>query len=84
MSFKTGLYPVNFANKLPRAKRIEQIFLRSLWSGKGGKSKRNVLFCGYSDGILDPENQGKFKYFFDNELLYFGGPAICRGKPKKR
>lgn len=35
MSFKTGLHPVNFANKLPRAKRIEQIFLRSLWSGKG-------------------------------------------------
>lgn len=35
VSFKTGLHPVNFANKLPRAKRIEQIFLRSLWSGKG-------------------------------------------------
>ena len=84
VSFKTGLHPVNFANKLPRAKRIEQIFLRSLWSGKGGKSKRNVLFCGYSDGILDPENHGKLKYFFDYELLYFGRPAICRGKPKKR
>ena len=32
---------------------------------------------------LDPENHGKWKYFFDSELQHFGGPAIFRGNLKQ-
>ena len=32
---------------------------------------------------LDPENHGKWKYFFDSELQPFGGPAIFRGNLKQ-
>ena len=32
---------------------------------------------------LDPENHGKWKYFFDSELQLFGGPAIFRGNLKQ-
>ena len=32
---------------------------------------------------LDPENHGKWKYFFASELQLFGGPAIFRGNLKQ-
>ena len=32
---------------------------------------------------LDPQNHGKWKYFFDSELQRFGGPAIFRGNFKQ-
>ena len=32
---------------------------------------------------LEPENYGKWKYFFDSELRNFGGPAIFRANLKK-
>ena len=32
---------------------------------------------------LDPENHGKWKYFFDSELQFFGGSAVFRGNLKQ-
>ena len=33
---------------------------------------------------LDPENHGKWKYFFEWQLHQYGGPAIFRGNLNKQ
>ena len=52
-SFKAGLHPVTFTNKLHRVlKELRKPFLHFLWSGKGNKIKRNVMIGDSSDGGL--------------------------------
>lgn len=40
------------------------------------QSFNKVLKSTWVKTYLDPENHGKWKYFFDSELQYFAGPAI--------
>ena len=40
------------------------------------ESYNKALKSTWVKKYLDPENHGKWKYFFDSELQLFGGPAI--------